>query len=304
MTTKDISKLSNWLLWSPLYFALTAFVTITVIGLILSSIPAFAQLSPVAIMSILGIIIIGCTVLLIRRLPVIKMDQQSFISIHNAQTVIATVIFGIFSYLIITHYQQIIFNLMLADIKSSFAFILTMSLIVLFYLYILGIYISNIYVKILRIREFNIPLWKIICSIPFGFSALWAPGYILADGPTKKPALPIKTKWYSDLNKFITSRLSTTIASFTLVTCLSGLFFGFNSVLLTFSLTLVFGLWALQTGLKNFTRNMPNKYATCAVIINLIILAFILIHTTLIPQTVQDVQINITDTEYISETQQ
>jgi hypothetical protein len=164
-----------------------------------------------------------------------------------------------------------------------------------------GLYITNLYAKILRIQQFQIPLWKIILSIPFGFSALWIPGYLLSTKPEKNISLPIKHKWYSKLIKWTISDNINTISMFVFITALSGFFIGFEPMLLTFTLTLIFGIWTLKIGSKKFEYKIKNKYSTVAVIINIIFITiFAMMYTTSKPS---NIQINITDTQITTQGQ-
>ncbi len=303
MKQKNTKQFSIWTLWSPIKFATISFclmVSIAFIyGLIGHSVYNPTAISQTLLFTLLGIAIVGAGFIQIKTLPREKMDRTSFIAIHNTQTAIMSLLFLISSYLIIRYAQQIMIHLLIMETRISITFLITMTATLLFYLYLLGLNIANIYAKFRRAREMNIPTWKIIFSMPFGFAALWAPGYILATDNTKQATIAPKSKQLQAATEWITQRPAHTIAAFIAVTLLSGFFFGFNAVLLTFSLTLVFGIWALQRGTKNFTKNMPGKYSSAAVIFNIIILALFFVYFTLIPQTTQEVQATITTPEQI-----
>ena len=246
-----------------------------------------------------------CSIALqINSLPRAKMDQLSFISIHNTQTVLLSGLFITSSYLLARYAQQIMFYLFMLETRLSATFIITLTASLLFYLYLLGLAIANIYAKFRRIREFNVPTWKIICSMPFGFAALWTPGYIIKSTATKATAFTPKSKWMQRATNWICLRPANTIATFIAITTLSGFFFGFNAVLLTFSLTLIFGIWALQRGTKSFIQDMPRKYATASVIFNVALLAITIIYFAIPHTSDQDVQITISDTEITTIQQQ
>ena len=172
--------------------------------------------------------------------------------------------------------------------------------IALYFLYLVGIEIFNIYVKIRRIQDFNIPTWKIILSIPFGFSALWVPGYLLKTTKQKKVAQEIKSKWYAKLISWTTKTQLNTISMFVFITVLSSFFAGLNAVLLTFSFALLFGIWALQIGTKQFEKNIAKKYYSVAVIINIALIILFICTYIFAPKTQQNIQINISDIEVTS----
>ena len=308
MKKSTTEKFSTWTLWSPLKFAAISFCILISIAFIYSLIagaiytPATIPQTPLMISLALGFI---CSIALqINSLPRAKMDQRSFISIHNTQTVLLSGLFITSSYLVARYAQQIIFYLFMLETRLSATFIITLTASLLFYLYLLGLAIANIYAKFRRIREFNVPTWKIICSMPFGFAALWTPGYIIKSTATKATAFTPKSKWMQRATNWICLRPANTIATFIAITTLSGFFFGFNAVLLTFSLTLIFGIWALQRGTKSFIQDMPRKYATASVIFNAALLAITIIYFAIPHTSDQDVQITISDTEFTTIQQQ
>lgn len=304
MPNKTNSKLSTWLFWSPLKFAfmslgimLTAAFIFSIVASTFYTNTTLPQ-TPMLIILVLGICL--GAIIQIRKLPTDKMDRQSFIALHNGQTIILSLAFMIASYLIFVNYQQIMFSMLIMETNSSLSFLMILIIAALFYLYLTGLAIANIYAKFRRIREFDVPTWKIIFSMPFGFSGLWTAGYLLNTPTPKQPTIQTKSKWYSAWTKWVISRPATTIATFIAITILSGFFFGFNAVLLTFSLALIFGIWTLQIGSRQFTKTIPTKYATTTVIINITLLAIFLGFRALVPPTTQNVQINITDTEIIT----
>ncbi|MBQ8367685.1 MAG: hypothetical protein IJX43_01320 [Alphaproteobacteria bacterium] len=304
MPNKTNSKLSTWLFWSPLKFAfmslgimLTAAFIFSIVASTFYTNTTLPQ-TPMLIILVLGICL--GAIIQIRKLPTDKMDRQSFIALHNGQTIILSLAFMIASYLIFVNYQQIMFSMLIMETNSSVSFLMILIIAALFYLYLTGLAIANIYAKFRRIREFDVPTWKIIFSMPFGFSGLWTAGYLLNTPTQKQTTIQINSKWYSAWTKWVISRPATTIATFIVITILSGFFFGFNAVLLTFSLALIFGIWTLQIGSRQFTKTVPTKYATTTVIINITLLVIFLGFRALVPPTTQNVQINITDTEIIT----
>lgn len=308
MKNTNTKKLSIWTFWSPLKFAAISFgimiTTAFIYSLIAGAIYAPAQVPQTPLLTLLLIGFVGAIAIQIKQLPREKMDRTSFVAIHNIQTILLSVLFIVSSYMLARHAQQIMFYLLVMETHMSATFLITLTASLLFYLYLLGLLFANIYAKFRRARELNIPTWKIICSMPFGFSALWVPGYILDTGTAKTATFAPKSKHLNSATKWVISRPAHTIATFVLITVLSGFFFGFNAVLLTFSLALIFGIWVLQTGTKTFHKNIPDKYSTITVIFNIVLLVLFIGFHTFIPTTTQEVQINISDTEIIETPQQ
>ena len=301
MTTNTTSKLSTWLFWAPLRFATTTFLAVTLTGILYIMISGFIFPStpipqlPLGILTTL--IILYCIYLTGRKLSHDKLDQASFVMTHNAQTVLGASLFMISSYMIIRNINEIAFKLMLLEGQSTTLFILTMTLSTILLLYIPGILIANFFAKFRRIQSFDIPTWKIICSLPFGFSALWIPGYMLNN--TAKSARQISTKasWYKKLTDTVLSNPTNTIMTFIPVTLMSGFLFGLYGILLALTFSLIFGIWMIKVGQKKFIKNIGGLYASISVIVNLVlIITTICIFRFTTPPT-QSIQINISETQ-------
>lgn len=307
MKKNNTTKFSTWTLWSPLKFAAISFgimiTTAFIFSLIAGAIYAPAPMPQTPLVILLAIGFIGAIAIQIKSMPRDKMDRTSFVAIHNTQTIILSLFFIASSYILVRYAQQIIFYLLIMETRLSATFIITLTATLIFYLYLLGLLFANIYAKFRRIRELNVPTWKIICSMPFGFAALWTPGYILDAGTIKKPTYAPKSKCLTNATNWVISRPAHTIATFIAITTLSGFFFGFNAVLLTFSLALIFGIWALQRGTKTSIKNIPGKYANATVIFNAVLVILFIGFYAFMPTTTQNVQLTISDTEII-ETQQ
>lgn len=299
--TTNTSKLSTWLFWAPLRFATTAFVATILTGILYIIITGALFQSnhipqrPIALISL--IMILACIYLLERKLPQNKMDQTSFVLVHNAQTILASVLFIISSYTIIHNINRILFYLMTLETRSTLLFILTIMLGTIFLMYISGILITNFFAKFRRIQNFNIPTWKIIFSLPFGFSALWVPGYMLNNTTNNKTGISTKINWYKRLNDIIVSSPANLITSFIPTTILSGFLFGLNGILITFTLSTIFGIWVSKVGQKEFIKNIAGKYTTTSIIINIVLLACTLLMLKHMPTSQQDIQINISETQ-------
>lgn len=294
------TKLSTWLFWAPAKFAVLSFLATTIITFVYSLIANYISpntpINPTPLMGLLSLTFIGCIIYSVYSLPRLKMDRASFISIHNPQTIIMSVLFLVTSYALLNNAQKLMFQLLTTPTQSPSLFI-TLVAIAITLLYITGISISNAYAKYQRIRAMNIPLWKIICSVPFGFSALWTPGYMLETSKHGTPAQPIHSKWYTCLQNWILSKQSNTIISYITITLLSAFFFGFTPVLLTFCLALIFGIWVLNTGLKKFTKEISGRYSTMAVIINIALIILFISTTFLVSPSAQITTNDISNTE-------
>ncbi len=300
MIKKQNTKLSTWTFWSPLKFTLISFGIMVFGAFMLSLIYSWTKIpsanfqTPLFITILLSIIF--GAIIQIRTAPHINLNRSSFITIQNTQTIFLSFLFLTSTYFLFIYYQEIMLNLLLIETQISGTFLLTLVISIIFYLFLLGLFTSNFYAKFRRIRTLNIPTWKILLSVPFGFSALWTPGYILATPTsTAQEQNPRITNW-------IISKPANTIAAYIVITLISGFLYGFNSVLLTYALALIFGIWTLQIGTHKFIKTMPDKYSTAAVVFNIVLLLTILCFRTFVPATTQDVQINISDINNIQTT--
>lgn len=292
MQQTNTSKISTWIFKTPLKFAIYTFCTFAIIGLlyilIIGTMYAPNPLPIRPLFYLTFIVLIYCTYKLYKHLPPTPPNQTSFVATHNAQILITSIAFFLISIFIFQNENTLALKL------SSSAYILTVATSSIICLYLIGIIFSNIFLKFMRIQTFKIPTWKIIFSMPFGFSALWTPGYILKAKESETDTITIKSNWYKKLTKKILSHQSTTIAVYALITMLSGFIFGIRSVLLTFILALIFGIWAISVGTKKFIKNAPNKYATYAIIINIVVLTILSIGTQISQRT--PTTINISET--------
>ena len=299
MKETNTTKLSSLVLWQPLRFATITFLALSITGLLYSLIAgkiyAPAPVPPQPLLWLCLFAFMCCTSLFFYKAPRFIPDRTSFIATHNAQILLISVAFILMSYYLSQHAQEILFKLMLAETISAPTFIITITAFCLVFLYLVGVLLSNIFLKFRRIQNFNIPTWKIFCSIPFGFSALWTPGYILPDEHASTNNITIKSNWYKKITNTITSHKTTTISVFTLITMLSGFIYGINTILLTFILALIFGIWSLTTGTKKFIKSMPNKYSTFSVIMNIAIIIILTLGTR-IYTNLNKTTINITET--------
>lgn len=304
MQENNTSKISNWILWAPLKFGLLffglIFLATTINAFVLERFftPNISQ----SIFIILISIALGYSaIFLAKKLPIKKMDRKSFISLHIAQTLITTICFYILTYFLIYNMQSIMFKMTIMAAQSVITFFITMLAFGVIFSYITGVYFSNLYAKFRRIQDFNIPTWKIILSLPFGFSALWIPGFLL-ESSSKQHTVITNNKKYNKLINWTLNNPTNTVSVFIFITLFSILLFGVTPVLLTFIFALIYGIWTLQIGAKKFKQIIPNKYSTFAVIINIVLIVSVIGFGIFAAKEPQPLTINISDTHEITET--
>ena len=298
------TTLTTWLLKLPLKFAILSFISILLISFlypfIVGLLSGSQQISTGTMFAIIIVGILTGTYFSVKKAPRIKMDSMSFITIHTAQTLFMFLLFCLSTYLLISSHQNLLFNMMIMESKFSGTTPILILLLAISFLYMLGVEIFNIYAKIRCMQNFNIPSWKILLSIPFGFSALWVPGYLINTKKAKKPSQEIHAKWYAKLINWTVKNRLNTISMFVFITILTSFFAGLSAILLTFSFALMFGIWNLQVGAQQFEKNMAKKYSSVAVIINIALIILFICTYIFAPKTQQNIQINISDTEVVS----
>ena len=126
----------------------------------------------------------------------------------------------------------------------------------------------------LRARTLNIPLWKIICSIPFGFTMLWLPGYFLPNKTDKNHIVKTDSKWIKNLTNWTFLRPTNAGFLFAILVIFTSTFNGITRTMLTISALLIFAIWAMQVGTKKFEKSISGAYSTTAVIVNIAILTY------------------------------
>ncbi len=299
MPTSKTQKLSSWLLSLPALFALMSFGFMFVAAILTGFIANMVTTSEIVSRIIIGggvtLAFLTAVAILLRKLPPHNLDRHSFVAINNAQIGVVSLVFIISTLLIITNANKIMMHLLWMETHAGATFIAVMITAALFYLYMTGIYIANLYAKYRRVRTLGVPMWRTICTAPFGFAMLWIPGYILPEANEKSPVLTVRAKWYSRLTDWILSTPVRSGAALTVVLLLSGFFFGFNALLLTLALGLVFAIWALRTGPKTLRTNISGAYTYTAIGINIAVWIAVICIAAFAP-TKHDVNINITDT--------
>ena len=290
MPKQNTTKLRNFLLLSPLKFAFIAFLfsflAVLIYNLLLHTHPASVLFSMIAIA------IITAGVIQVRHLPRITFNRQDFVATHIAQTLA-----------LVASFLAIVFLLPRFNIYGpvpNTVSILCYVGISIICLYAIGLLIANFYIKFRRISDMNIPLLHTLFTMPFGFSALWVPGYFLDIPKSKKSSIATPDKYGHIISKIVARPLYLAMA-FALITLLSGFIFGIRPVLLTFALSLGFGIWAI--GNRNTKTEISKHYTISAIIVNICIWIALLTFAFSASPITNDVQINISDTEQTTEQQ-
>lgn len=259
MANQKSQSLLSWILWHPLKFAIISFVLFVLVGM-LSGILAqnvFNGIMPNTLMTILLIIMfILAAYITLRKMSRENLDQHSFVALNNAQIIIVSLAFMLSTMLIVANANKIMLQLMMIEAHSSLYFVILMSVAAIFYLYLCGLFLSNVYAKYRRCRAMGLKPWQIICTMPMGFALLWIPGYLISDTERTHHSVNIGAKWYTRLTDWILSGPVRTAASFIIIVLFSCMFFGYNAILLTLGLAVIAGLWIRIVGISSFRNNI------------------------------------------------
>lgn len=275
---KQITLLS-WLVWLPIKFALISFLSFIltrfIYTFILSLFPFTNNFDNIILSILLTIAFILSIFFTFRKQTTQKIDRYDFVALTNVQTTVLGFAFLISTLFLITNANNILLKLLWLETHSSITFFTIIVSAAIFYLYLCGLFLSNVLIKYNRCKTIGIDTWKIICSMPFGFSLLWIPGYILPDSSSKQANISM-CNWYNQLNKRILSKPLNTYITFIIIVLLSGFFFGFRNILVTFVMLAIFTIWHKKSGKKNFQKDLNTKYSYFAVGINVVLLMALL----------------------------
>ena len=272
--------LKTWFFRKPLIFALTSFLFITLTTWIVSALLPPTETTIKIISRTTIFIILFCIYLMFRKTNIKKVDRYSFVALTNLQSIlfgILSIVMGIVLYNIATIQTWFLLNLQTGTNITTTTIILVLSVIVS--LFLLATITINAAFKILRIKSMNIPTWKIILSLPFGFTMLWIPGYFLPENNEHNKLISIKSKRYETFNKWLISTPINAVFAFIFFRTLYIMLSGIASLLLTLSFAMIFAIWKSQIGTKQFESNIGKSYANTAIIINIAICIYIFIIT-------------------------
>lgn len=302
MTEKKPQSMLYWLIKQPLKFAITSFLLMVVMGFgygIISTIFSnSASTNPNGVLTLLMALAFALSALLLwKGMSKEDINQKNFVAISNAQIFILSLLFISSTTLILIYSNSLLLKLMWLEANSSLSLIALVAGVALFYLYLCGIFLSNLYVKYQRCKTIGIKPWEIICSMPLGFGLFWIPGYILPEETKQKNKINAKaSSWYGTFTNWILSHPLKTVISFLIMVILSGFFIGFNMVLVTLGLSIICGLWIKITGVKKFQSSINDTYAKFAIALNFILLICLICASIyLSAPRITNVQFNISD---------
>lgn len=304
MEQKKSIKLSSLVVWLPIKFSILSLLSFILTGFIYAFTNSVFHFTSTTANSILAVLLILAFILItfltFRKLFNQRIDRYDFVAINNLQNIILGFAFLISSIILIKNTNDILLNLFWMETHSNIKFFLIIGIATIFYFYLFGLFLSNLFTKYSRCKTIGLNTWKIICSMPFGFSLLWIPGYILPDNTSKQTNISLSNR-YNKFNKWVLSKQLNTYMALILIILLSSFFFGFRNILITLVMLGIFTIWTKQVDKKTFQKDLNKKYSYFAIGINIgLLIAFLsilLINSS--NQTNNDININIIETSDI-----
>ena len=275
----DATPLRTWIFDMPAKFALVTFGLMFVISVIYAAVASLLNTSDTRpLLFILFLSFIWSICYLVKKLAHTNMYRDGFIAITNACCIITACIPSVILLFTGTNIEAVKRTFITMHITHPSTIWIILLCAAILYLYVFGLVISNIYAKYKRAREIGISKWKIICSFPFAFLLMWAPGYLINDKKNDS-GIMIKSKLYSKFNKWVVANTQNTLATFLVLVMLNNVYSDASSLLLTLFLLVIYTLWYIKHK-KDFLKNINRGYALSAVSINMITI-FMLIITAL-----------------------
>jgi hypothetical protein len=274
------SKLSNWLITAPVKFSLLSVALVAGVTLAYALITSIATGGrapmpawPLAIVA--GGAMIFSIWKLTKWLRGENLDRKSFVAIHNGCSLICLAALLLSAILIAGGPQIAVRRAMWLQFYHPFWLIAIAVAASLACMYVLGIFIANIYAAYRRALAMNVPKCKALLTIPFTTDLLRMPGYLLPDESKAKPAVEIKTKWYSKFTGWVVKGPANAVLVFLLTLAV------FCRDIYTAGITLffiaVFGAWLSIAGVKNFRKKIGGAYSATAAALNIAVAVLIIL---------------------------
>jgi hypothetical protein len=286
-------KLSTWFFKEPVKFALLSF------GLILGTSVLYmlvrkligVDMNPsfLSFGALMLVVLMFSVYKLIKWLPGENLDRRSFVAIDNGFSIIIFSFFLLSTIFIAHNAQNIMFYTMWLQNYSMAMFLIAAIILSLFYLYFIGLVVTNIYSTFRRATAMGVPKWKIILSLPFTIMLFLGAGYLLPDDKKEKSVITIKSKWYSNFTNWVVGKTSHALLVFLITTILSGLLFDLSSTCFTLFLAAIFGVWIWVMGVQKFRKSIGGAFSSFAAVLNIAIIIALIGHLMFMPVTPQPV---------------
>ena len=269
------NQLKTWLFDRPMMFGLlTCGLNLALISIyaIISNLFEISTSGPLA--WLLVVATVYSIYYTIKRLPHTPMARTDFIAITNACSFLIFLILFIPLIFVGPDPQIMKHKALIFYVLHPVAFWFVSIGLLMLYLYMGGLAISNIYAKYKRAVQLGVDKWKVILSMPFAFLLMWTPGYLIEDNRTKSN-LHINTQWYARFNQWVAADMLNTFFIYLVLLLVLNIFAGLPTILVAAFLLMVYTLWNIKFK-DGFLKNINRGYSLTAVAINLIFVITIL----------------------------
>ena len=270
----NLIQLKDWLFNKPILFGLSFFIFSALLSLgyaLIQTIFNIETIKPLFVLFLVSFVMTAWYV--IKKLPHEKMNQNDFVAITNGATLISIITSFIIMLFVGLHGSNLATDAALFYLAHKTLFVILFTLFGLFSLYLVGLAVCGIYAKYKRAQSIGIAPWKIILSMPFTFLLMWTPGYLIK-GSNIKNNLEIKSKWYSNFQKWVMTNSANLLFTFLFLMLCRGIITGLATFILYASLLVIYALWYTKHK-SDFIKNINNGYAMTAVCINIAILIMV-----------------------------
>lgn len=274
--TATRARMTDWLVRGPAKFAATLLGLSVLVGLIYAIVaqiiapnadPVGGAVSMMLIMVIPGAY---CMYRMIKKLPGTTLDRESYVGLINAVTATLAIMLGVYIILIATILMPLMMGGRPTTTAAAIFVMFGLILMALVTLYITGLTITNLYAIYLRARHLGVSRWKAIFSLPF--SLFWIAGYVIDDAKKNEPVIEFRSNWYERMTHAIVTRPGLTWLCVGLLLGASSFFFGASYLPVTLALVVIFAGWTAVAGVSRTRKNIGGRFATVAVVINILIL--------------------------------
>jgi len=306
----DIAHLRAWLFDKPAKFSLLA-LGLTWGSWLLCIFTALVLgakgIPPILIFTVItGLVMASlafATYKLVKWLRTGNLDRYSFLAIDNGISLVSLIFIWSFI-LVLAIYPSAVFYVLTLDTISPTLFYIASVMVSLIYLYLMGMFISNVYAVSRRLITMGIPKWKVWASFPFSFLLLlWMPAYILTDRRQSKPVITIKARWFEKFINWIVVAPFRALLVFLTLTVLSWSIFDVYHLSAYVVSGLIFGIWLWRVGgTEKFYKIIGGRYANVSIILNIFgVIAFLFLLTTTVIDELKSNNIISTDTAEVIE---
>ncbi len=274
-TENITSRIFDWVLRRPIQFAFGTFCTMLIMGMIFTGIISTltsTMPSNESMMILMLLVFIFWIGWLVRKLPQQNMTRSAFISTYSAINITMGICGTAFFVTVLMMTPSLMRAYAFGTPAPSFIF--TSIMIAIGALYLIGLYITNLYTQFSRTRTMGTSRIAAILSLPFGYALLTPASYLLHENNDNTTNIPGAT-WYRRATTWIVRTPYMALCLFIILITSPVLLTGIptDNVLLSWIGLALFGIWRQIRGNEKTRYDMHHIYPIVAIILNVISIA-------------------------------